>query len=140
MLASTVMITSGPLTLIYEKTLFSRLCNLYKTCLDSNEPIEVQIKTLQSITSLFTRNKIRELFIQELGSTVFSKIRLYIIHEQNDENEKTIDEVIKNKNLKSEFELPILKEISNKELLLIQETFKTMETILRYSTGEKGTN
>lgn len=146
MLASTVMITSGPPTLTHGKTLFSKLCNLYKNCLDSSEPIEIQLKALQSVTSLFMRREIRGLFIQELGSTVFSKIRPYVVqslHQQeiNDETntEEIMDKNIKEKSrVKSEFELPVLKEISNKNLLLIQETFKTMETILRYSSGEKG--
>lgn len=139
MLAATVMVTSVPPTLIYGRTLFLRLCNIYKSCLDYNEPIEVQLKALQSITSLFMRREIRGLFIQELGSTVFSKIRPYVVQPlQQETNNEIIGNEKEDLRVKSEFELPVLKEISDNELLLIQETFKVMETILKYSGGERG--
>lgn len=127
MLAITVILTSGPKTLPFGSTLFPKICRLYKNCLDS-EHLTVQLKTLQSIASVFQTNEIQASFIRELGHSVFGKIRPYVVVPRDSYGVEIMMET----------DLPWLEDLDDSELLIIQETFKAVEAVLDFAIGEKG--
>lgn len=126
-LAITVILTSGPETLVFGSTLFSSICCFYKTLLDSKH-LTVQLKALQSIASIFQRDEIRAPFIRELGHSIFGKIRPYVVVPRNSDG---IEEIM-------ETDLPWLEKLEDSELMIIQEAFKAVEAVLAFATGDKG--
>ncbi|CAD5225791.1 unnamed protein product [Bursaphelenchus okinawaensis] len=132
MLASCVIITSTPKNFEIGLQLFYRICEVVKKCLKSKH-FQVQFKALQTVNSLFQRKETAAAYVKELGPAVFNKIKPYLM----DEGMVIADENGKTHKPASETDLPVLTELSDSELLTIQETIKAVESVLAMSKGEK---
>uniref|UniRef100_A0AC34Q6C8 HEAT repeat-containing protein 5B n=1 Tax=Panagrolaimus sp. JU765 TaxID=591449 RepID=A0AC34Q6C8_9BILA len=124
MLAATVMTTSLPANFAVGAPLFHKLCRLLKNCLNHSSPA-IQHKALQSLSSIFLRKEIAAPYVKELGPIVFDKIRPYVLPE-SEAKSPTI-----------ETDLPLLKDISEAEAMIIQETVKTIESILKLTSNSE---
>lgn len=127
MLATTVILCSAPASLSFGSTLFPKICRLYRDCLES-EHTQVQVRALQSLCSVFRRSEICAPFIREMGQWVFAKIRPFVLVPRNEAGDETLTET----------DLPVLQDLTDDELTIIQEAFKTVEAVLGFSQEEKG--
>jgi hypothetical protein len=120
MLAATVMTTTLPSHFPVGAPLFHKLCRLLKNCLNHSLHA-IQQKALQSITSIFLRKEICAPYIRELGPNVFDKIRPYVLPEKEAQSPTV------------ETDLPLLQDISELDVAVIQETIKAIEAVLKVS-------
>lgn len=122
MLAATVMITSGPASLCLSSALFHKMCRLIQTCLNWDHT-EIQLKALQSVNSTLQKPELRTHFVRELGASIFGKLRPYVLPEGDK---------------RSETELPLIEDLTDGELAVIQEAVKGIQLVLGFAKGEKG--
>ncbi|CAD5231280.1 unnamed protein product [Bursaphelenchus xylophilus] len=132
MLAACVMITSAPKKFEIGVQLFFRMCEIVKKCLRSPH-FQVQFQALQTVNSLFQRKETAAAYVKELGPAVFNKIKPYLM----DEGMVIADEHGKTHKPASETDLPVLQDLTDSELVTIQETIKAVEAVLAMSRGEK---
>ena len=120
MLASTVMATTLPSHFAIGAPLFHKFCRLLKNCLLHQIPA-IQQKALQSVNSIFMKKEIAAPYIRELGPIIFDKIKLYVLPE-SEAKSPTV-----------ETDLPLLRDITETEAVVIQETVKVIESVLKMS-------
>ncbi|VDM97337.1 unnamed protein product [Thelazia callipaeda] len=103
MLAVAVFVTSSPRQVVMgSKSLLTRICRLFETCLES-EHKQVVIKCLQSLASIFSRREICYPFIAKLVPKVLNKIRPFVagvsqedvIIPESDDDVATVQEAIR---------------------------------------------
>jgi hypothetical protein len=108
---------------LLESELFEKYCTLLKDCISSDQ-LDVQLTTLQSIYSVLQNPKLCGSFAQELGTSLFSKLKPYILGPSDDS---------------SELDLPVIESLSQQELNVIKETIGCFESILTAVAGDKST-